>query len=103
MATLIEKVYMAKLAVLISIPSMLTTHCAASAFEEKAEYSGDVAAAAAGRETFLHGVVRSERRTPFSRASCSRVTGMKLPIPQTTKTYNQSMVVSEIDFKVVVR
>lgn len=39
----------------------------------------------AGREA-LHGVWRSESRTPFSRASCSRVTGMKEPMPHTTKT-----------------
>ena len=35
----------------------------------------------------LHGVEWSASRTPFSRASCSRVTGMKEPIPQTTKTW----------------
>jgi len=29
-STLIEKVYMAKLAVLISVPSILTTHCGGS-------------------------------------------------------------------------
>ena len=34
----------------------------------------------------LHGVEGSDNKTPFSRASCSSVTGMKDPIPQTTKT-----------------
>jgi hypothetical protein len=78
------KVYMAKLAVLISMPRMVTTHCPASwwglAKAEKVD-EGETAGRAA-----LHGVEWSERRTPFSRASCSRVTGMKEPIPQTTKT-----------------
>jgi hypothetical protein len=80
-------VYMAKLAVLISTPRMWTTHCPFSGF---GLMSASMALAekegvATGRGA-LHGVVRSERRTPFSRASCSSVTGMKEPIPQTTKT-----------------
>lgn len=80
-------VYIAKLAVLISMPRMCTTHCPFSGFGlksasmELAEKEGVITGRGA-----LHGVVRSERRTPFSRASCSRVTGIKLPMPHTTKT-----------------
>lgn len=34
-----------------------------------------------GRDEFVtQGVFLSERRTPFSRASCSRVMGMKEPV-----------------------
>lgn len=74
--TLIEKVYMAKLAVLISNPSIWTTHCPFSGFGAMLHIDGDGAL----KVEDLHGVVRSERSTPFSRASCSRVTGMKEPI-----------------------
>ena len=99
--TLIEKVYIAKLAVLISMPRMYTTHCPLSGRGAADHIDGGEALKLA-----LQGVIRSDSRTPFSRASCSRVTGMKepssdvghqayrhvscsspfLPIPQTTKT-----------------
>ena len=73
--TLREKVYMAKLAVLISIPRKYITHCPRSFLLEKI--------ASGGRrgcdELDPQGVFLSERRTPFSRASCSRVIGMKEP------------------------
>jgi hypothetical protein len=84
------KVYMAKLAVLISTPRMWTTHCpfsglglkrASKVFAERERLEWMVGFVA------LQGAPL-ERRTPFSRASCSRVTGMKLPIPHTTKTWS---------------
>ena len=84
------KVYMAKLAVFISTPRIWTTHCpfsglglksASMVFAEKERLGWTVDFVA------LHGVDWSERRTPFSRASCSSVTGMKDPIPHTTKTW----------------
>ena len=87
-STDILNVYMAKLAVLISTPRMWTTHCPFSGFglnkasREVAEKEGTMAGRVA-----LQGVARSVSRTPFSRASCSSVTGMKLPMPHTTKTW----------------
>lgn len=62
--TLMEKVYMAKLAVLISIPRICTTHCPSLALPFLVELSP-------------HGVSRSDRRTPFSLARLSSRMGMK--------------------------
>ena len=70
-----ENVYIAKLAVLIGNPKGSTTHCPRSlvAPGPGPRLGGSCA------ELEPHGVVRSERRTPFSLASCSRVMGMKEP------------------------
>ena len=45
----------------------------------------------ARRELDPQGDVLSERRTPFSRASCSRVMGMKEPTEQTLALKRQDM------------
>lgn len=83
MRTLIEKVYMAKLAVLISIPKIVIIHWFAS------EEGGFLAAVRSlnvalkpgcgASKPAVHGFVLSEARTPLSRASCSRVMGIKEP------------------------
>ena len=83
--TLMEKVYMAKLAVLISAPRMLTTHWPLSAGVVAVLIRREERAVEGGREGLEmsvlgpQGVVWSERRTPRSRASCSRVMGRKDP------------------------
>ena len=76
--TLREKVYIAKLAVLISIPKIYTTHCLKSltVFEVMMSIPGGIDGLV---ELDPHGVFRSESRTPFSRANCSRVIGMNDP------------------------
>jgi hypothetical protein len=79
-------VYIAKLAVLISTPRIRTTHCPLSGFGLSSASREFGAKGVTGRGA-LHGVERSASRTPFSRASCSSVTGMKEPIPHTTKTF----------------
>lgn len=75
-STLREKVYIAKLAVLMSRPRSVMMHCPllGEGLVVHIELEGGVVS-----KLEWHGVVRSERRTPFSRASCSRVTGMKEP------------------------
>ena len=88
--TLIENVYIAKLAVLISAPRRLMIHWPVSIRGE------NVRMASCGREEVALGVEvskvpeqgldLSDKRTPRSRASCSRVIGMKDPTPQMTKT-----------------
>ena len=108
--TLMEKVYMAKLAVLISAPRMCTMHWPLSAGAVAVLMRREERAVERGRDGLEmsvlgpQGVVWSERRTPRSRASCSRVIGRKdprsisllqeeghwnsclIPIPHTTKT-----------------
>lgn len=92
MSTLIENVYMAKLAVLMSVPKKLMIHCPLSSRGGKGpDALFDVVALgnAVGMvvlELALHDTVLSERRKPRSRASCSNVIGMKDPTPHTTKT-----------------
>ena len=68
--------YIAKLAVLISIPKTYTTHCPWSLdpFEVGGKPGGG------WEELEGHGEILSESKTPFSRASCSRVMGIKDPI-----------------------
>lgn len=66
---------MAKLAVLISIPRKNITHCPRSLAFEETPLGGRRGC----DELDPQGVFLSERRTPFSRASCSRVIGMKEP------------------------
>jgi hypothetical protein len=66
-----EKVYIAKLAVLISIQPPTFTTQGPSSFEAP----GNPGA----RFALLQGVLRSLKRTPFSLASCSRVIGMNDP------------------------
>lgn len=63
--TLMLKVYMAKLAVLISTPSTHTIHCPSLPCLSELDPHGDW---------------RSDSRTPFSRARLSRRMGMKEPI-----------------------
>jgi hypothetical protein len=75
-----EKVYNAKLAVLVSRPNGRTIHWSLSSAEPAARISNLVSRllpsfAAAWRQ----GVTPSDRNTPLSRASCSRVTGAKDP------------------------
>ena len=78
---------MAKLAVLISAPKKLMIHCPFSPLE------GAEVAISWTREAFpggtemgllwdvpLQGLLRSESSVPPSRASCSRVIGIKEPI-----------------------
>src|ERR1700738_2832722 len=83
--TLMEKVYIAKLAVLISMPNTYTTHWPASfAGAVDAENRLDntrrfVSSVACGFELDPQAVDRSDSSTPFSRANCSNVIGMKDP------------------------
>jgi hypothetical protein len=75
---------MAKLAVLISIPNIGRRHCCALCLGgldviDVELRDGDWIPA-------TQGVTWSEASTPFSLASCSRVMGMKDPMPQMTKT-----------------
>lgn len=90
MSTLIENVYMAKLAVLISAPRKFIIHCADSASTDNDRMiwfgSEELECGAAVRKDAEQGLLLSCKRTPRSRASCSRVIGMKDPIPQMTKT-----------------
>lgn len=64
---------MAKLAVFICMPKRNTTHCPLSA-EVPGRFPG------AWEELDPHGWVGSLTRTPFSRASCSRVMGINEPM-----------------------
>jgi hypothetical protein len=86
MSTLMEKVYIAKLAVLTSMPPIKTTHCEVSAWDT----TGAVPKGCTGPPAPLvslrkggtceaHGVLPSVCRTPRSLANCSRVIGMKDP------------------------
>lgn len=80
-----EKVYIAKLAVLMVVPNRCTTHWPLSggsatspmrALLKTAGFGG------CGRCLWLldpHGVTPSDSRTPLSRASCSSVIGMNDP------------------------
>lgn len=90
MSTLMENVYMAKLAVLISAPRKFMIHCADSASidKDRITWSGseELELGAAVWKDAEQGLLLSCKRTPRSRASCSRVMGMKDPIPQMTKT-----------------
>ena len=90
MSTLIENVYMAKLAVLISAPRKFMIHCADSASidNDRTTWSGseELECGIAVWKDAEQGLLLSCKRTPRSRASCSRVMGMKDPIPQMTKT-----------------
>ena len=90
MSTLIENVYMAKLAVLISAPRKFMIHCADSASIDNDRMtwpgSDEVEGGATVWKDAEQGLVLSCKRTPRSRASCSKVMGMKDPIPQMTKT-----------------
>ena len=90
MSTLIENVYMAKLAVLISAPRKFMIHCADSASIDNDRMtcfgSEELEFGAAVWKDAEQGLLLSCKRTPRSRASCSRVIGMKDPIPQMTKT-----------------
>lgn len=72
--TLREKVYIAKLAVLICIPKTYTTHCPRSLTA-----SGPGTPVGGPDELDPQGFVGSESNTPFSRANCSRVIGMNEP------------------------
>jgi hypothetical protein len=73
--TLIENVYMAKLAVLISSPRMWMTHCGVAMGPD-----GDVLwPEEVWFMLFEHGTVGSVESTPLSRASCSMVIGMNDP------------------------
>ncbi len=74
-STLRENENIAKEAVFISIPRRLMTHCCGFADEMSTDEEGFTVWMG---ET--HGSVRSGRRTPFSRASCSRVMGMNEPV-----------------------
>ncbi len=89
-STLIENVYMAKLAVLISAPRKFMIHCADSASIDNDRItwfgSEELEFGAMVWKDAEQGLVLSCKRTPRSRASCSRVIGMKDPIPQMTKT-----------------
>lgn len=83
---------MAKLAVFMSVPKKLIIHCPFSAREEEpvaASYDmvelGDFVGTVASKPA-LQGVVLSDKRTPRSRASCSKVMGIKDPTPHTTNT-----------------
>ena len=82
----------AKLAVFMLIPKKFIIHCLLSAPGDEASpasYSRVLLRTFAGMvvlELALQGTVPSERRTPRSRASCSKVIGIKDPTPQTTKT-----------------
>ena len=85
-STLIEKVYMAKLAVLISAPRKLMTHWPASTRDRDERLvlllcsKDDIAEAVGmGSVRVLQGLVLSDSKTPRSRASCSKVIGMKEP------------------------
>ena len=62
--------YIAKLAVLICIPRKNITHCPLSLTPLGPGMLGEWS------ELERQGVVRSDSRTPFSRASCSSVMGM---------------------------
>ena len=77
-STLRENVYMAKLAVLTSEPRMRTTHCRLSSAAWRPS-SADPLWTASLMALRVHGVLWSASRTPTSRASCSRVMGMKDP------------------------
>ena len=95
MKTLTENVYMAKLAVLISAPRKLMIHCPASARGESVciALCGEVELAT-GWEVWKdaeHGLDLSDKRTPRSRASCSKVIGMKDPTPQMTNTLQHAV------------
>ena len=81
--TATEKVYMAKLAVVTSVPKMRITHWPFS-FCSVALISKLVAEATRLVPSFdaafaIQGVILSDQRTPRSRANCSNVTGKKEP------------------------
>jgi hypothetical protein len=83
--TLMEKVYMAKLAVFISVPRIGRTHWVASDgadFTPMLPFEGLCGDVVSGTQ----GVVPSLAKTPPSLANCSNVIGMKDPIPHMTKT-----------------
>ena len=79
-----ENVYMAKLAVLISIPKIGRRHCCASCLGGLDLV--DVELRDGGSIPDTQGVTWSEASTPFSLANCSRVMGMNDPMPQRTNT-----------------
>jgi hypothetical protein len=82
MRTLMENVYIAKLAVLTSRPRISTTHCPFSGLGRRYRREPEDMFMLGGliSKLALHGVFLSESSTPRSRASCSRVIGMKEPI-----------------------
>jgi hypothetical protein len=86
--TLMLNVYMAKLAVLISIPSKRKTHCPLVCFLPPLLYVEKVAAISGMSILVLQDRVGSLARTALAdpRARSSRVIGMKAPRPQITKT-----------------
>jgi hypothetical protein len=67
---------MAKLAVLTCHPPIYTTHCPRSLVAPGL----GLRPGSGCDELDPQGVFPSERRTPFSRANCSRVIGMKDPV-----------------------
>jgi hypothetical protein len=75
-----EKANMAKLAVLISSPRKYITHWSFSTARVPRGNSEVEWLVESGSELEPQGVVRSDSKTPFSRANCSRVIGMKEPI-----------------------
>ena len=78
-STLNEKVYMANEAVLISMPTKLTTQAGNSLGFLRVETKDGMVDASGVKcsQLALHGLVRSLRRTPWSLANCSRVMGRK--------------------------
>jgi hypothetical protein len=69
-------VYIAKLAVFICHPPIYTTHCPRSLRVPTPGFKPGGGC----DELDPQGVMPSESRTPFSRASCSRVMGIKDPV-----------------------
>jgi hypothetical protein len=86
MNTAKEKVYMAKLEVVISVPNRRITHWVSSLSPALASKRITVALASSPGGFDEQLVVLSDHRTAFSFASCSRVTGRKEPTPHTAKT-----------------
>lgn len=86
-STLIENVYIAKLAVLMSVPRKFIIHCTVSARVDRLRIGKEEFAEAAASKEGVQDLDLSESSTPWSRASCSSVIGINDPIPQMTKTF----------------
>ena len=85
MKTAREKVYIAKLEVVISAPNTLITHWLFFASEALAAKRAATSPPVSATFFAIHEVVLSDQRTPLSLASCSSVTGRKDPVHKLAK------------------
>ena len=78
--TAIENVYIAKLAVVTSIPSIFTMHCSgARRSTDLTNMPEELVAPSSVARAWMQGVTWSEYKTARSRANCSSVTGRNEP------------------------